>query len=434
MAFTASFVTLYYTDSAGIAVAFVGVMMMASRLLDGVSDILMGFIIEKTRTRWGKARPWLLFGCVPLSLSLILLFNVPAQWSDTGKNVYVLLTYIFLSVICYTMVNLALQAMLSRVSLDQNDRNVLNTVRALLGVAITLVIVNIPVPVLKALGGEGNQRGWTILSLIFGLSALLLILLCFFGLREKVPLAVRDSRSPKAPPLGPALKSILSNRYFYITTFLFFVFAITDGTGGSGIYFCRDVLGDASVIGLLSLAVGVSALSTPLLPPLFKRFGKLPVIRAGMLLVIVMNCLKLLCLDNIPLFVIIAFFGTLGSMPTWVAAATLTCDVIDYNEWKSGVRAEGLATSANSFGTKLGTGLGSGLLGWALALGRYQPGAAEQPLSALRAMIFLNVWVPVILSVIGFILLAFWNLDKYQNEIQTYITSRAAGGTISAPK
>jgi GPH family glycoside/pentoside/hexuronide:cation symporter len=428
LAFPGMFVTLYYTDSAGIAAAYVGSMMLIARILDSFSDIAMGVVIEKTRTPWGKARPWLLFGGVPLTISLILLFNVPGHWNGGAKNIYVFATYVFMSVICYTMTALPLSAMLSRVSLDENDRNVINVVRTLMGGGIVLLVANIPAPALKALGGEGNQRAWTILSLFFAVGSLLFFMLCFWGTREKLPLAVNKDGS-RGQPLGPALKSLLGNRYFYITTFIYLLSAITSGTGGILVYFCRDVLGNTNLIGPITLAGAAGIAATPLLPPLFKRFGRMRVTRWGILLTAAANLLLLFTFRHLPFLFILSFLGTLGAAPAWVSVAAMTCDVIDYGEWKSGIRYEGLATSANSFGSKLGTGLGSGLLGWALAWSHYQPGAAAQSSAAQGAMTFLIFGVPLILNVLCFVLLLFWDIDKYQGQIQAFIVGRASGVT-----
>ena len=129
-ALPSSFLMLYYTDSVGISAAYIGTMMLICRLFDGVSDILMGVIIDKTHTKWGKARPWLLFMGLPLIVSVFLTFHVPGSWSENAQKVYSFVTYFVMSVICYTAVNLAYHSMLPRFSLTSQDRSVTSVIRS----------------------------------------------------------------------------------------------------------------------------------------------------------------------------------------------------------------------------------------------------------------------------------------------------------------
>ena len=126
----ASFLTIYCTDVAGIAAGVVGTLMLIARLFDGVSDLFMGVIIDKTNTRWGKARPWVLWSAPPLVVSLIMIFTVPNIGAN-GKAIYMLLVYIFLAAVCFTASNLSYNTMLSLVTTEQHDRNVMNTIRKL---------------------------------------------------------------------------------------------------------------------------------------------------------------------------------------------------------------------------------------------------------------------------------------------------------------
>lgn len=424
--FMTSFLTLYYTDSVGLSAAFAGTMMLVCRFLDGLSDVAMGAVIDKTRARWGKARSWLLFSTIPLGLAFVAVFNVPTGLAASGKNVYAFITYFLLTVVCYTASNIAYHALLQRFSLTSQDRSVVSVVRTIFSVA-AIMVINVVTPIaLMSLGGEDKQRSWTILVLAFAALAVVCLFITFFGVKEKLSAEATDGGEKKTrTPLVPALKALLSNRYFYITISLFLTFYITSGSSGIGIYYARDVLGDANLYGILSIiSVIPMFVIMPIVPPLFKKFGKRNTMIGGLLLGIAASLITLINPHNAALFIGMSVLRSAASMPLSVALFTFAGDIVDYNDMKSGMRTEGIATSANSIGQKLGTGLGAALLGWFLAWGKYDGMASVQPESAIQAMIFMGVVLPIIVFAIAVVLLLFWNLEKYQQQVQEYLSGK----------
>ena len=413
--FVSGFVLLYYTDSVGIAAAFIGTMLFVCRLLDGITDISMGVLIEKTNTRWGKARPWLLFFCVPLAFSLILLFNVPGDFSETGKQIYIYATYILLASICYTVINLPYNAMLPRFSLSSHDRNIVSAIKGLAVIVAALVISIITPFLLEAFGGQQAQGAWTRIALIYALIALAMILVTFFGVKEKIPPSVTEEGKPAKVPVKKALKSLLRNKYFYLATFLFVAFYASTGIGAVGIYFARDVLGDANLLGLISaIAIFPMLVAIPILPAVYKKFGKRNVMLAGALVSALGCALQLIEPANLTLYLIFAVVRGFGMIMFSMPIFTLASDIVELDERRHGIRAEGLVTSVNSFGMKVGTGLGSAMVGWFLAWGHYNADAEVQASSALTAMVNLQIGAPMVFSLIIAVLLIFWDMEKHQ--------------------
>ncbi|GHU88082.1 MFS transporter [Clostridia bacterium] len=417
--FTSGFLTLYYTDSVQLSAALVGTLMLVTRILDGVTDIAMGVVIEKTQTRWGKARPWLLFGSIPLALGLVLLFNVPSGVSDGGRNAYVFLTYIFLTVIAYTAVNLAYNTMIPRFSLNPNDRNVVSAVRGIFVIVAALTISVITNPLLDAFGGQSSQRAWSIVSAIYAVLALIFLLVTFLGVKEKIPPSVDAEGKPQKTPIIPALKILLRNKYFYIATLLFVMFYAVTGLGGVTIYYVRDILGDANLYGLVT-AIGVAPMliGVMLMPFFYKKFGKRNVMLLGSVIGTAGCALQLIAPSVLPIYIVGSVVRGFGSIMFSASIFTLASDIVEFSEWKHGIRAEGLVTSVNSFGLKLGTGLGAGLVGWTLSLGKYDANLPAQPDSALASMIILQIGIPLVLSAVQAILLIFWDLEKLRPQIE----------------
>lgn len=437
LALVNAFLTLYYTDSVLISASFVGTMMLAARVMDGVSDIIMGFVIEKTKTRFGKARPWVILGAIPLALSIVLLFNVPASFSPISKNVYVFLTYVFMSVICYTIVALAHTAMLPRISLRSSDRNIVLVVIALMQGIMTAAMVGVFAPLLQALGGERSQHAWTVISALVAVTSLLLLALCFFVTREKISALEQTPEEKNGTAADPkekgnikkALMFLLKGRYFYIILILSFTGAITNGTAGIGIYYMRDVLGDANLMGIFSIvSVVPMIIMMPLVPKLFAKFGKKKTVSMSLGAVILVRIVMYLFPTNLPLQLVCAFLGILIVVPLWLGIPAMVCDLVDYSDYRCGIRTEGLTTSVSSFGTKLGSGLGAVILGSALAIGGYDPLASAQSASALSAIIFVMFGVPLIMFVICFVLVRLWDLEKYEAAVTQYMEGQRSEG------
>jgi len=416
--FVAGFLILYYTDSVGMSAAFVGTMIFISRVLDGVTDLVMGGIIEKTNTRWGKARPWILFTCLPLAVSLVLLFNVPEGFSETGQQIYIYATYIFLTSITYTAVNLSYNAMLPRFSLTTHDRNIVSAYR---GVAVIVAALSISIAtpfLLEAFGGSSNQQTWSTISLLYACICFTMLLITFFGVKERIPPTVDEEGKPAKIPLKKALSITLKNKYFYIATAMFIAFYAVTGSGGVGIYFARDVMGDANLFGLISaIAILPMLIAIPVLPSLYKKFGRRNIMLTGVLVMVAGCALQLIRPDNLMLYLVFAVVRGFGSIAFSLPIFALASDIVELDEHRHGVRAEGLVTSVNSFGVKVGTGFGTAMVGWALALGRYDANATVQPTSSINAMIFLQIGLPLILGVILAVLLLFWDIEKYQKGI-----------------
>lgn len=419
-----SFLMLYYTDSAGISAAFIGTMMLICRLFDGVSDIIMGVIIDKTKSKLGKARPWLLIMSLPLMISIFLVFRVPTSLSGNGQKLYSFITYFLMSVVCYTAVNLSYHAMLPRFSLTSQDRSIVSVIRSVFSLIVTIVVSTITTMILASLGGEGSQKAWTTLVIIYAIIAEIAILLTVLVIKEKTDILDSVSNKVASVPIGQAVKLLLSSRYFYISVYIFFAFYIANGTSGIMVYYARDVFGNADLMGLLSLSgILPIMLFSPVCPALFKRFGKRNTMLVGMIIAAIASALILINPTNLAFYIILSLIKSTGSAPLMSAMYTMAGDIVDYTQWKHGIRTEGIATSVNSIGMKLGTGLGSAILGWMLAWGKYDSSLAVQPDSAINAMIFVSVGLPIIIYGTAALVLAFWDLEKYQNDITDFLTN-----------
>lgn len=421
--FVGSFLTMYYTDSVLLSAATAGTIMMAARLLDGLSDILMGFIIEKTHSKWGKARPWLIWMSIPLVISFFLTFHVPAALTGMAKTVYVALTYTLMSAVTYTAVNMAYITLFTLFAPDSNDRNVATTFRTLFAMLTSLAMGIISMPLLNSMGGIKNQAAWDKLTIIYSVVALICILITFFGVTEK-HLTVEDvahasgrevvkNKDKEHMPLKEVFKNLAKSKYFYIAALMSVAYFMGNSTGGINVYYARDILGDANLVGLIGMvSLPTMILGAILAPILYNKFGKRRIMILGSCVTIFSTVLQFINPYNMMLFFGLYALKGIGTMLYGAGIGTLPGDVSDWSEWKIGERAEGIVTSLSSFGTKVGSGVGGALVGWFLALGKYNGAAEVQVQSALNSEIAMMIGVPLVLAIVQILLLILWDMDK----------------------
>ena len=337
----ASFLTIYCTDVAGIAAGVVGTLMLIARLFDGVSDLFMGIIIDKTNTRWGKARPWVLWSAPPLVISLIMIFTVPNLGAN-GKAIYLLLVYIFLAAVCFTASNLSYNTMLSLVTTEQHDRNVMNTIRFEFTMIAQLVINVITIPLVHFLGN--GQRGWTCMSIVYAIVALGMFITTFAGTKERYkPIKKETTAKKKTHPLK-TIKILCRNKYFILITLAFAVIYTSLGlTGGSRIYYAKYVLGDEMLNSTMTMFNYIPTILTIMLIPVFtKRFGKIKALFVGFLFYAAGLVLEIAGPVNLPMIYTGLVLQGIGHAALYSCLFAIVGDVVDYSEWKDGVREEGI--------------------------------------------------------------------------------------------
>ena len=427
--FVGSYLTLYYTDSALIAAGVAGTIMLFARLLDGVSDILMGIIIEKTHTKYGKARPWILWMTVPLVISMFLAFHVPAGLAGDTKIAYVAVTYILISAVTYTAVNMSYITLFTLFAPDSNDRNVAATVRTLFAMFAAMGVNIITMPLLTSFGGEHEQAAWDKLALIYGFIALVCLCITFFGVKEKKlsEAVANETEKTENVPMKKVIGVLARTKYFYLAAFLSIAYYMSNGIAGVNVYYARDILGNANLVGLLGVATLPTMIIGSLLAPvLYKKYGKRNIMMVGSFIMIAAAAAQLAAPSNLAFFLAMLAVKGLGVILFGSAISTLPGDIADWSEWKQGVRAEGIVTSLGSFGSKVGVGFGAGIVGLLLSMGGYDGAAAIQQTSALNAEIALMIGVPLALGIIQVLLLLVWDMDKIHPEIMAELEKKRA--------
>ncbi|WP_346907121.1 MFS transporter [Faecalicatena orotica] len=423
--------TLFYTDYVGINPATVGMVMLLSRLFDGVSDLIMGVIVERTNSKWGKSRPWILWMSVPFALSAVLLFTVP---NTTGvlQFVYLFVTYNFCTTVCYTAINLpygSLSAMMTRVS---SERDMLSVVRMGLSPIGKIIAATCTLPIVKLFGDD--QAAWIKTMSIWAVLALILLLVCFFRCEETVKIEAKQ-KAPKVP-LGKSFSALFKNQYFWAVLVLWMVQSVSFGISGTILpYYCKYIFGNDTwmysalfLTETLTLVAGIFACT-----PLIKKFGKRNIALAGSLIALIGQLIFFFNPYSFAWMVMSCLTRAVGLAPLNAVVFGMVGDVVEFGQWKTHIRQESLVFAGGSIGTKVGAGLASATMTGLLSAAGYistSAGSAAQPDSALNMIVNIYKFGPVLIALVAFITLALYKLDKAYPSIMKELIERESRGEL----
>ncbi len=419
-----SFMTFFYTDIAAIPAAAIGTIMLISRIFDGGSDIAMGFIIDRTKSKYGKARPWILRMAFPFGIAAVALFSAP-DFGPTGKLIYAFITYNLMSTIIYTAINVPYGALNSLLTQDQYQRSMLNIFRMVLAMIGMLLVNALTIPVVKAFGD--GAAGWQRTFMLFGGIATVLFLITFAVTKERVKPVSQEAKNDV--PFKEGFKALKVNYPWMTLVALAVVVFIGQGLFGSFIYYAQYILGNDSHVSLMMMAMTIPMILGMIgMTPFIKKFGKRNVGLVGSAIAVIGQIVMISSPMNFTVILVGMAIKGIALAPLAGTVFAMVADTIEYGEWKSGVRTEGLVYSAASFGTKVGSGLGVALIGWTLAAGGYVGGAEVQAPEALNAIKILFLYVPIGLAIAQFVLLMMYKLDKQYPQIVEELHHRNNGG------
>lgn len=422
----ASFLLSYYTDTAGIAAAAIGTMFVLSRILDGVTDLAMGAVVDKTNTKLGKARPWLLVAAPLMCIGIILILNVPQGWSEAMKLVYAYLTYIFLNCIVYTIFGIAHTALLARMTRDFHDRNTASTVSSILNNLAGLVVGTMITALYL-------NYGWLTTGVILGVIAGVLILIPGVFCNEVVGMDDTGDKPRNTLPMKEQLPAVLKNKYFWIALALGALTLFVNANAiAFQIYYCNLVLNDPMYMTtLMSIGQLPGILVLFFMPYFANKFSKRAFMSLGCGLMILGFAIIGLAGTNTTLLLLGTILRSVGIGPMFAGLYAFCADSADYGEWKFGIRSEGLLGASQSIGSKIGIGFGSAATAWILAAAGYvQAIDAVQPDSVIQAVRFGYGWMGAIVSVVLLIGVLLMDVEKYLPQIRASLGDKKPAGSV----
>ena len=435
----ATYLNVFYTDVLKLTTvwggAFLVIFPLVSKVIDAVTNIVMGYVIDRTKTKQGKARPWLLFSAPLLTLTGILLFVVPK--ASIGVQVaWVMISYNLFYSFAFTIFNMSHNLMCplsTRNTMQRGGLSVFNQIATIMmsGILVALVF---PMAIMPALGVD--QSKWILVMCILSIIALPLTLLEYYFTKERVTEEQMGSEEKKVPFLLQ-LKIVLTDKYMLVMFAYFLIYTFGTSLKNLGlVYYCNYVLGTyndgitqmlVSVIGGIPMGIGIFAVW-----PLAKKFGKRNVTMVGFLLYALGSAICWMFPTNLYIVLVGQFIKNIGGLPCAYVFMALFADGLDHIEWKSGIRSDGMAMSVYNIIAVAIVGVGTSVFNALLSgAGYIAPElvdgvtvAAEQPKAVLDAITFSFVGLETITGLVLAGLLVFLTVEKTikrkQDKIREY--------------
>lgn len=439
----ATYLNVYYTDVLKLTGvwggAFLVVFPIISKIVDAITNVAMGYIIDRTRTKEGKARPWLLLSAPLLAVTGILLFTVPSG-SETVQVIWLMVSYNLFYSFAYTIFNMSHNLMVPLSTRDTTQRGSLSVFNQIATIMMSGILVALvfPMVIMPAIGADKSK--WIVLMSVLSILALPLTLLEYFFTKERVTLENQGTEEA-AIPFRAQLKAIFTDRYMLIIYAYFLIYTFgTSIKNLSLVYFCNYVLGTyndgitqtlISVIGGIPMGIGIFAVW-----PLAKKFGKRNVTLVGFILYAIGSAVCWLFPTNMVIMLVGQFIKNIGGLPCSYVFMALFADVLDHVEWRSGIRCDGIAMSVYNIIAVAMVGICTGIFNGMLSQSGYvAPSvvggvtvAAEQSAAVKSAITFGFVGLEVITGIILAVLLVFLNVEKNIDKEQAEIKARREKG------
>lgn len=394
-----SFLLFYYTDYVHVSAGVIGTIMLLSRVFDGITDLIMGIIVDRTKSRFGKCRPWILRMAIPFALAGILLFTVPSGLGNTAKLAYIFITYNLVSSVIYTAINVPYATLNSLITQDRYERSVLSIFRMILATTGTFIITNLTLPLVEFFGN--NLSAWTKTFAVFGILAVIVFMITFMGTKERV-VPAKDTKQEKVP-FVKGIRLLFQNKYWMmITITLVFIFINYSLNGGAAVYYAKNILHNSDMVGTMNLVANLVQIGVMFFTAfIIKKIGKRNMLIVGAVIYGLGFAMFGFVGTNMTGIIIACVLKGVGNAGISSCMFAIVSDTIEYGEWKTGYRTEGLINSASSFGFKVGNGLGSAILGW--VIGAAGAGTGSE---------ITFIWIPAILCIGQVVVMWFYKLDK----------------------
>lgn len=418
--FLAAFVMIYLTNTIGLNPGIIGTLMMLSKLCDGVSDIFFGAMIDKTRTKLGRARPWMLYGFIGCAITLSLIFAVPTSWGQNAQYAYFFITYTLLNAVFYTANNVAYGTLTALITKNGNERVQMGSIRFMFSYGTGMVVQAVTVGAVTFFGG--GAAGWRTVAIIYSIIGLISNTISCFSVKE-LPDEELDGEENEMIEDGKikyslkdAAKMLIHNKYYIMICGIYIFQQIYGAMINAGIFFMTYVLGDANLLGTFAVAINMPMIIGLLITPFLvkKLNGMYKLNLTGYVIGTICRGLVIVgaMIGNIPMMLVCSALASFAISPLQGDLTALIAASSEYTYLTENKRIDGTMFSCSSFGTKLGGGIGTALSGWLLAASGFINNAATQPVSCINMLHFMYLWMPMIIDLVIMLILSRLKVEK----------------------
>ena len=408
--------TYFYTDKVGLAVGGIGIVMLIAKIVDAVTDLWFGNIIDHSKGGNRKYYRWILRMIVPYSILAALLFCVPIKAGQIPALIYACVTNILLSAVCGTLMGTPMSAVMVVRTNSQSERESMGVCRAVGAYGSGMVIAILTIPITNALGG--NQNAWIKYGFIMALLVLLMLSICYMnGRKAKLVDEVSENDSQdeeEAIPLKKSIPMLFKNKYWVILILFNLITQITNSIAAtSGTYYCKWIFGNDNLVALAgALGFFATLVGFVVSKPIIAKLGVRKTIDFGVLGAAFTALIRCIIPTNFKVYIAVSVIGSFVQIPLMCLYGVLLAMVIDYNEYTYYNKMVGVSSGAIGIGTKIGSGVGSVILTACLALGAYNPDLEVATTSMRYAIYAFSNYLPLIINLGLFVLFRFFDLEE----------------------
>ena len=403
--------TYFFTDVMHLSATTLGAIIIASRIFDGVSDLIVGSLVDRTHTRWGKARPWVLLSTLPYALAMVLLYCLPATWTTAHQVAYVVITYNLAVTICYTVENIPWGSLPALMTRDKVQRSQMHSIRMLASPLGSAIGVSTAMPLISAMGGR--QQDWITVMSILAVVGILCNIFAVVVIKERVVSQPEEAAQNKKNNRKD-IPSAVHNPYWWVAILITLVWnTFSVATATLTPYYTKYFLLNAQITTAINNAQTITmALSAFSCYWLTKKLEKSTILKGTRVISLAGQLLLISNALNLTVILVGTVLRSVGFGCMGACMFAMATDAIEYGHWFTGHRAESTTYSAVGIGNKLGVLLGSGILTILLGAAGYDGTLAVQSASAMAMIRFLYLWTPVVLAVVTIVIMCCYRLDK----------------------
>ena len=423
-----AFMMIYLTDTVGLSMGVVSTLIAASKIFDGVSDFFFGRLIDKTHTKMGKARPWMLWPYIGCAVTLVACFSIPTGWGQTAQYIFFFLSYTLLNAVFFTANNIAYASLTALITKNTSERVQIGSLRFIFAFATKIVIEAVTIFAVGWLGG--GVMGWRLIAIIYAVLGLITNTISVLSVKE-LPEADKEMEEEREEERDltfiQSFKVLLKNKYYVIICCSYILTQLYASVIGMGTYYAKYILGNEEIFSTLSLTINITmVVALTVLPYVIKMLGGMYKLNIWGYVIAAVGRVGVMAaayMGSLPLMLAFTAVSTIGIAPLQGDLNALIASCSEYTTLTTGHRLEGMMYSCSSLGIKLGGALGTAICGWLLDAAGYIENAAVQTAATVNMLNFLYLWMPVILCVAVGFLLVFLRVEKAN---ETLLAARKA--------
>ncbi len=432
-AFLSSFVMIYLTNTVGLNPGIVGSLIAASKFFDGITDIFFGAMIDKTKTRLGKARPWMLYAYIGCAVTLAAIFAIPVDLGQTAQYAWFFIAYTLLNAVFYTANNIAYSALTALVTKNSKERVQMGSYRFIFAFGTSLLIQSVTIGAVAYFGS--GAEGWRTVAIIYALMGLLVNTVSALSVKELPEEELNESKenaeqeTEEKYGLAEAAKLLVSNRFYLMICGVYILQQVYGAMINMGIYYMTYVLKNENLYGVFSWAINIPLIAalvvTPTLVAKWKGMYKLNL--RGYMLGTLGRALVVVAgyAGSVPLMLLFTGIAALGQGPWQGDMNAVIASCSEYTWLTKQKRVDGTMYSCTSLGVKLGGGLGTAIAGWMLAASGFDQSLAVQSESCIQMLYFMYLWIPMIISLVITSILSRMNVEDTNKMLKQKLEAKA---------